>query len=105
MLAEKKVKTNIQNLTLNLSFDALSKWNDPPKILPFFQSNFDDTTRQKNFVPVNYRFFIEQLEQKMDPGVQKYIATREDRLEHHGGKTFGDVMHKIFQEPKSTATR
>ena len=71
----------------------------------FFQSNFDDTTRQKNFVPVNYRFFIEQLEQKMDPGVQKYIATREDRLEHHGGKTFGDVMHKIFQEPKSTATR
>ena len=41
----------------------------------------------------------------MDPGVQKYIATREDRLEHHGGKTFGDVMHKIFQEPKSTASR
>ena len=56
-------------------------------------------------MPVNYRFFVEQLEQKMDPGVQKYIATREDREEHKGGKTFGDVMHKIFQEPKSTATR
>ena len=41
----------------------------------------------------------------MDPGVQKYIATREDREEHKGGKTFGDVMHKIFQEPRSTATR
>ena len=85
----------------------MSKWHDPHKIFKifFFQSNFDDTTRQKNFVPVNYRFFVEQLEQKMDPGVQKYIATREDRQEHKGGKTFGDVMHKIFQEPKSTATR
>ena len=29
MSAEKKIKTNIQNLTLNWSFDALSKWHDP----------------------------------------------------------------------------
>ena len=29
MSAEKKIQTNIQNSTLNLSFDALSKWHDP----------------------------------------------------------------------------
>ena len=28
MSVEKKIKTNIQNLTLNLSFAALSKWHD-----------------------------------------------------------------------------
>ena len=29
MSADNKIKTNIQILTLNLSFDALSKWHDP----------------------------------------------------------------------------
>ena len=29
MSAGKKIKTNIQNSTLNSSFDALSKWHDP----------------------------------------------------------------------------
>ena len=29
MSADNKIKTNIQNLTLNSSFDALSKWHDP----------------------------------------------------------------------------
>ena len=29
MSADNKIKTNIQNLTLNLSFDALSKCHDP----------------------------------------------------------------------------
>ena len=29
ILAEKKIKTDIQNLTLDSSFDALSKWHDP----------------------------------------------------------------------------
>ena len=43
-----------------------------------FQSNFDDSERQKEFVPVDYRSFVEHLEKRMDPGVQKYIATAED---------------------------
>ena len=29
MSAEKKIKTNIQNSTLNSLFDDLSKWHDP----------------------------------------------------------------------------
>ena len=29
MSAEKEIKTNIQNSTLNSTFDALSKWDDP----------------------------------------------------------------------------
>ena len=31
MSAEKKIKTNIQNLTLNSLFDVMSKWHDPHK--------------------------------------------------------------------------
>ena len=49
-----------------------------------FQSNFDDNARQQDFVPVNYREFIETLEKKMEPLRRNYIATTEDFANDRG---------------------
>ena len=50
----------------------------------FFQSNFDMTEKQKNFVPVHYRDFIDYLEMKTQPQTEKYIATQEDFMKDRG---------------------
>ena len=43
-----------------------------------FQSNFDDTERNRNHVPVNYREFIHKLEQIIEPTRKKYTPTDEE---------------------------
>ena len=43
-----------------------------------FQSNFDDTERNKSFVPVNYREFVHTLEEIIEPTKKKYTATQEE---------------------------
>ena len=48
------------------------------------RSNFDDNARQQDFVPVNYRGFVETLERKMEPARQNYIATAEDFANDRG---------------------
>ena len=48
------------------------------------RTNFDDNARQENFVPVNYRNFVETLESKMEPGRQNYIPTEEDFANDRG---------------------
>lgn len=44
----------------------------------FYQANFDDADRQKDFVPVHYRGFVELLESKMAPKNSKYIPIQEE---------------------------
>ena len=41
----------------------------------FSQSNFDDAERNRSYVPVNYREFVHNLENIIEPTKKTYIAT------------------------------
>jgi len=72
---------NYKDLIFRLNWVANPAKPVAPDIV---RTNFDDNARQENFVPVNYRRFVETLESKMEPGRQNYIPTEEDFANDRG---------------------
>ena len=50
------------------------------------QTNYDASEKQKSFVPVNYRDFIDYLEHKTKSRTVNYIATEADFKEDDRGR-------------------
>ena len=64
MSAEKKIKTNIQNSTIDSSFDALSKWHDPYKIFSLYLYYTEHLTSNWQPLQLLHNKFVSYLPSK-----------------------------------------
>ena len=96
MSTEKKIKTNIQNSTLNSLFDALSKWHDPHiKVWssfaePDLKSPFPYTRIAFSILYFDTFFWLAFPEQT------PYLHDHKKRLLFYQREIFSTKQHKIM---------
>ena len=89
-VGRKKIKTNIPNLTLNSSFNALSKWGDPHIKKPFFSFwEFGIPSYLPCGVWINTK--------GLNPGLTRYsfIVTKSDSLNFENNSSILNIFYKM----------